>query len=80
MERPKTHRLKPVLLTPLRISESGFKFAEAPLEFPLLLRFFAGLEEGRASRGGFGNPGRIGRARGGSVREDIRLAPQARTG
>jgi uncharacterized membrane protein len=29
-------------------SKTGFELPEAPLEFPLLLRLFAGLQEGRA--------------------------------
>jgi hypothetical protein len=44
-------------------SEAGFEIANAAFEFPLLLGFFAGLEEGRARCRWFGRAGRAGNAR-----------------
>src|SRR5260221_11270947 len=61
-------------------SEAGFKFVESAFEFPLLLGFFARLEESRACGGGFHRAGRVLHAGSRRPSEIIRLAPQARAG
>src|ERR1035437_1317915 len=57
--------------------EGGFKFAEAAFEFPLLLRFFAGLEESRARGGRFGCVGRVRSTGSSHASENVGLAPKA---
>ena len=64
--------VKPVLPTALKLR---FKFAETALQFPLLLRFFAGLQKVSARGGWFRGAQRIGRARRGAACEHVRLTP-----
>ena len=59
---------------------AGFEGAEAPLQFPLLLGFFAGFEEGSAGSGGFFGAQEFGGTCGDGASENIWLAPETGAG